>query len=85
MPLATKGLHQPTLSLVTSAAMVATANMAYAPRRTVKWLERLVLVLLLQGKLWERCRNTRNAFERKAFQSYGDGAWVFLPVSKNRG
>lgn len=81
-----KGQHQPTLSLVTSAAMVVTASTAYAQRQTVKWLERLVLVRLLQGKLWVRCQNIRNALAvRKAFQSYGDGAWVFLPVSKNRG
>ncbi len=60
--------------------------MARAQCQTVTWWEHRVHDPHLQGKLWERCRNSRRAFlVSRAFQSYGDGAWDCLPVLKNRG
>ena len=74
------------LSLATNVVIAETESMARAQRQMVKWLERLVLALRLQGKSWERCRNSRRIFVvSRAFRSYGDGTWDCLPVLKNRG
>lgn len=71
-------------SLVINVAIVVMANMAYVLRQMVKWLEPRVRAPHRQGKLWERCRNTKGAYSRETYQSYGVEAWGCLPVLRNR-